>query len=84
MHLVVKTEDFNRYADMRRYIGYRDTPVTSEPIRANWAGSSCIVHRFEEGDLTYLRQPSLLNRNWVRMAIDRYASFGVKAGSQMR
>lgn len=78
MHLRVKTAAYLRFEDMARYLGYRGVPVTPEPIKRDWAGSRCTVHRFEEGAYTYLRQPSLLNRHWLRMGIDRYASFGVR------
>ena len=84
LHVKVKTADFDRYEDMRRYACYRDTPVTTEPIKQQWAGSKVTVHRFEEDGHTYLRQPSCLNRKWGYNVIDRYASFGVKAEAVFR
>lgn len=83
-YIKVRTADYLKYDDMVRYIGYRDVPVTPEPIKVKWAGSPCTVHRFEEGEYTYLRQPTQVNAYWNQMGIDRYASFGVKAEMVLR
>lgn len=64
--------------DMTRYMSYRGTPETPAPFREKLPyGGTWIVHRFQEGEYTYFRQPSQLNDSWAEMARDRYESFGV-------
>jgi hypothetical protein len=90
LHLKVRTEDAERYADMIRYLGYARrthltgditdfTPETAEPFKQNWGGSKVTVHRFQEDGYTYFRQPSIFNNHWATGGHERWASFGVNS-----
>jgi hypothetical protein len=51
-----------------------------EGEKAKGGRTGAIYHVFREGEWMYYLRPSGLNTNWEKHAVDRYRSFGVKAG----
>ena len=78
IYVRVKTDEV--HPDMTRYMSYDKMPETARPQQVKYsAGDTPFLHRFQRDGYTYFMRPTIFNAVWEIHAVERYASFGIKA-----